>query len=121
MKYIIADPDIQNGNELKKILDGYEMLEFQGNFTFLEAFEEGTSREPPDLAFIRMDGVGMNSFRLVREIRERNRASKVILVSSHKEYAVEAFEYGADGFLLIPFDRKRVKRLLQRWYEKRTD
>lgn len=31
MKYIIADPDAQSGIDLKKILDGYEMLDFQGS------------------------------------------------------------------------------------------
>ncbi|MBC2727057.1 hypothetical protein [Desulfosporosinus sp.] len=33
MKYIIADPKKQNGINLKELLDGYEMLDFQGSFT----------------------------------------------------------------------------------------
>lgn len=121
MKYIIADPDLQNGIELKKILDDYEMLEFQGSFPIHEAAEKSMGRESPDIAFIRMGMAELNAFRLVREIRERNRYSRVILLGSRREDAIEAFEYGANGFLLIPFDRKKIKRLLHKWNEKRME
>jgi two-component SAPR family response regulator len=113
MKCVIADPDMQNGMELRKILDDYELFEFQGSFTLHEAIEKSIRREPPDIAFIRMGKTELNVFRLVREIRERNRFSKVILMGSHREYAVEAFEYGANGFLLIPFNKKKIGLLLQ--------
>ena len=98
MKYIIAEPDMQNGIELKKILDGFEIIEFQGSFSSIEEAEAWIGTEPPDVAFIRMGKIGLNAFRLVCKIREINRFSKVILLDSCQEYAVEAFEYGVDGF-----------------------
>lgn len=113
MKYIIADPYTQNGIELKKILDGYEILDFQGTYTTFHAVENYILKHPPDLAFIWLGKAELNAFKLASAIRERNPLSKVIFISSQRESAVEAFEYGADGFLLIPFSQKAVSKLLQ--------
>lgn len=113
MKYIIADPDMQRGIELKKILDGYEILEFQGNFATYSAAETYSLEHPPDIAFILLGKAELNAARLAGVIRKCNPLSKVIFISSQKENAVEAFEYEADGFLLIPFNEKKIGQWLQ--------
>jgi DNA-binding LytR/AlgR family response regulator len=112
MKYIIADPNIRNGIEIKRILDGYEILDFQGSFATFVAAGNFILDHPPDIAFIFLGKAELNSFRLAGMIRERNPISKVIFISSQKENAVEAFEYGANGFLLMPLDKKKIGKLL---------
>lgn len=118
MEYIIADPDMQNGIDLKKILDGFAILDFQGSYTTFGEVENEILEHPPDIAFIRMGKAEMNAFRLAGVIKERNPFSKVIFISSQSESAVEAFEYEADGFLLNPLDREKIKCMLLRWDEK---
>jgi two-component system response regulator AlgR len=113
MKYIIADPDKNSGSDLKRILDDNKILVFQGSFTTLKAAENSIRKEPPDIAFIRLGKAELNAFRLAGVIKERNPFSKVIFISSQKENAVEAFEHEADGFLLIPFNQKKINQLLQ--------
>ncbi|MBV7272874.1 hypothetical protein I6U48_08110 [Clostridium sp. PL3] len=113
MKYIIADPNMKNGIELKKILDSYEILEFQGIYTTFSAAENYSLEHPNDIAFIWLGKAELNAFRLATVIRECNHLSKIIFISSQKENAVEAFEYEADGFLLIPFDKKKIEQLLK--------
>lgn len=113
MKYIIADPDKNSGNDLKRILDDSKILVFQGSFTTLKAAEYCIWPEPPDIAFIRLGKAELNAFRLANEIKKRNPFSKVIFISSQRENAVEAFEYGADSFLLIPFNKKKIGQLLR--------
>lgn len=108
MKYIIADPDGQNAIELKKILDGYEILVFQGSYTTIHAAENDCLEHPPDIAFIRLENVELNAFRLAAVIRERNPHSKVIFIGSQIENAVDAYEYGADRFFLIPYNTERI-------------
>lgn len=113
MNYIIADPDMQNGIELKKILDDYKILDFHGIYTTFGAAEHDCLEHPPDIAFILLGKPELNSFRLAGEIKEQNPFSRIIFVSNKKENAVEAFEYEADGFLLIPFNEKKIGKLLQ--------
>lgn len=119
MKYIIVDPDRQNGIELKKILDGYEILNFQGCYTTFSTAENCILEHPPDIAFIWLGRAELNAFRLAAIIREHNSFSKIIFISSKKETAVEAFECEADGFLLIPFDKKKIEQLLQQNFERK--
>lgn len=113
MKYIIADPDMQQGIELKEILDGYKILEFQGSYTTYSAAENCSLEHPPDIAFIVLGKAELNAVRLADVIREHNPLSKVIFIGGQKENAVEAFEYEADGFLLIPFNKKKIGQWLQ--------
>lgn len=114
MKYIIADPDEQSCSDLKKILDGYEMLDFQGSYTTLETAEKNICKEPPDIAFIRVGKAEINAFRLSCLIRGQNPLAKVIFYSNHLEYAVDAFEYEAYGFISVPFNEEKIKNLLLR-------
>lgn len=119
MNYIIADPDEQSSIDLKKILDEYEMLDFHGSFTTLEAAENNIRREPSDIVFIRMGNVELNAFKLASVIRKLNLFSKVIFFSNQVAYAVDAFECAANGFLLLPFDGEKIKNLLLRSIEER--
>lgn len=116
MKYIIAAPDMQKRIELKKILDCFEILDFQGSYTMLKVAENCILEEPPDIAFIFLGNAELNAFRLARELKERSPLLKVIFISSQKENAVEAFEYEADGFLLMPFSKRKIEQLLQKIY-----
>lgn len=121
MKYVIADPDEQSSIDLKKILDGYEILEFKGRFITLEAAENSIRKDPSDIVFIRMGNVELNAFKLASVIRGLNLFSKVFFFSSQVAYAVDAFECAADGFLLLPFDKEKIENLLLRSIEKRRD
>jgi len=112
MKYIIADPDKLSGIELKKILDGYKMLVFQGNFTTYEMVEKSIHKEPPDITFIRIGKAELNAFKIASDSRAANPFSKVIFYSTDELYAIQAFEYEADGFLTVPFDNEKIKHLL---------
>lgn len=60
MNYIIADPDLQEGIELKKMLNEYEGLDFQGSLTTLGAAERQCIEHPPDIAFIRLGNPELN-------------------------------------------------------------
>lgn len=112
MKYIIADPDIQIGIDLNRILDDYKMMEFNGSYTTLEETVNSIGQNPPDIAFIRIGKVELNAFKLATMIRRLNALSKVVFLSNHYAYAVEAFECEADGFLLLPFKEEKIEQLL---------
>lgn len=113
MKYIIADPDIQNAIELKKILDEYEILEFMESFVTFFAAVNYSLKHQPDILFIFLGKAELNAIRLVDLVRECNPFSKVIFISGQKENAVEAFEYEVDGFILVPFNKEKIGQLLK--------
>jgi len=119
MKYIIADPDEKTGNDLKKILDGYKILDFKGSFKILEIAEKNIRKERPDIVFIRTDKIELNAFKLTNLIRELNPFLKIIFTGSQVQDAVEAFECEVDGFLLIPFHDEKIRNFMVKNFEKR--
>jgi DNA-binding LytR/AlgR family response regulator len=112
MNYMIAGPDMQSGIELKEILDGCGALDFQGSFPTFQAAENHMFRHLPDLAFLWIGKAELNSFRLAGEIKRRSPKSKIVFIGDRREDAVQAFEQGADGFLLAPFNKQKIAQLL---------
>jgi len=65
----------------------------------------------PDLLLLDIglpDGTG---FDILEQITE---PCKVIFLTAHHEYAIQAFEYGAIHYLLKPFSEKKLREALQR-------
>ncbi len=56
----------------------------------------------PDLIFLDVEMPGGNGFDLLDAIDYSN--YKIIFTTAHKEFAVEAFQYRANGYLLKPID-----------------
>jgi two-component SAPR family response regulator len=115
MKYIIADPDDQCCRELKGMLEEHELMQFIASFSALGSCVNSIRGEPPDLAFIRLGSPALNGFQLAGLIRETNPEAKVVFLSSDAEYALDAFEEGADGFLMLPLERGKVGELIKQW------
>lgn len=118
VKYMIVEPNKRISNDLKKILDDYEILDFKGSFTTFKEAENCIRCEPPDVVFIRVGTVELNAFQLSCVVRGLNLFSKVVFFSNQPEYAVDAFAWEAYGFLVLPFDRRKIENLLERWIER---
>lgn len=118
MKYIIADPDEKSSMDLKRLLDNYVVLDFQGSFTTMKAAEDSIYKDCADIAFIRMGKAELNAFKLLDIIHELNPSTKVIFLGSNVEYAVEAFECGVNGFLFVPSTREKIEHLFGNWMNK---
>jgi two-component system LytT family response regulator len=67
----------------------------------------------PDLLFLDIRMPGMDGFEVLRQLR-RDEMPRVVFVTAHGEYAVNAFEVEAVDYLLKPFDRKRFDQTLER-------
>jgi len=71
----------------------------------------GIHHTRPDLLFIDVQMPGMNGFEVIHalgvEIQPR-----IVFVTAHDEYAIQAFEVHAFGYLLKPFDQERFSRVL---------
>ena len=89
-------------NEIKKQKTGEKCTAdaFQSGEEVLKAMEE----EYYDIYFLDIELAegGMDGYQLAQEIRRREPAVVLIFLSSHDEYACEAFEVGALRFLRKP-------------------
>jgi len=69
------------------------------------------NRERPDLVFLDIVMPGATGLQVLERLEYE---PKVIFTTAHDEYAVTAFELGALDYLLKPFGRDRLERVLAR-------
>src|SRR5713226_989611 len=69
------------------------------------------NNQRPDLVFLDIVMPGATGLEVLEQI---DYEPKVIFTTAHDQYAVTAFELGALDYLLKPFGRDRLERVLQR-------
>ena len=65
-----------------------------------------------DIAFLDIELEDMKGIELSRKLREINDKVLIIFVTSHPDYAVEAFAQFAFNYIMKPIDSRRFKRIL---------
>lgn len=71
----------------------------------------GIEQAKPDLLFLDVQMPGMDGFEVVRSL-SASALPRIVFVTAHDEYAIQAFEVHAFGYLLKPFDRERFTKVL---------
>lgn len=72
------------------------------------------NRHRPDLVFLDIVMPGATGLEVLEQLEYE---PKVIFTTAHDRYAVTAFELGALDYLLKPFGRDRIERVLRRAHE----
>lgn len=72
-----------------------------------------------DVLFLDVQMPGLSGIELARQLREMERAPRVVFITAYDEYAVEAFGARAVDYLLKPIDDGRLAETLDRLREER--
>lgn len=94
----------------KKYRIDANIMGFQSGEKVLEYMEHNDV----DIAFLDIDLKGMNGITLASKIVKKNPRIITIFVTSHKEYALEAFSVEAFSYLIKPIDPDRLERIFKK-------
>ena len=67
-----------------------------------------------DLFFLDINLGDINGTVLVNALRNMHPGMKVIFVTAYSEYAVKAFELGVEDYIMKPFDKRRLEKMLKK-------
>lgn len=98
------------GKILDQILDWLtEDCEVNGIYAFENEiqFLERIGSLDPDLCLIRADWSSLNGLRIAEIVRRNCPGSRIIMLAETRDYAVEAFEVGVQGYLISPLERNK--------------
>ncbi|MDQ3110261.1 MAG: LytTR family DNA-binding domain-containing protein [Bacteroidota bacterium] len=112
MKAVIIDDDVVSGELIARFLEKTGFIELQGNFTDPVKGLNYLHTNKTDVIFLDIEMPGMNGMEFLRSIKDPT--ARVILVTSHKEFAVEAFEHKVWDYLVKPFTYERFYRAVSR-------
>jgi DNA-binding LytR/AlgR family response regulator len=123
MKYkiIICDDEKLHmeilSNEIEKYFansnNKYEKIEVATGKELLECGGIATA----DIAFLDIELEDMKGIELSRKLREINDKVLIIFVTSHPDYALEAFEQFVFNYIMKPIDSKKFKRIMNKALE----
>jgi len=101
---------------LNEYLQKYNEIEIIGK---ADAYKKGKSiwlKELPDLVFLDIEMPIKNGFELFDEIAtETNINSKVVFVTAHDKYMIDALRKAAFDFLTKPIDEKDLTTIIERF------
>lgn len=111
MKCIIVDDNKLSRAMVKQLVDQVEFLELKGECENpVEAFNY-LKKEDIDLVFLDVEMPGMTGIELIKNLEKR---PIVILITSKKDYAVEAFELNVADYIIKPVSLSRFMAAVDR-------
>lgn len=116
MKIAVCDDEVYFQNQIKEELEKfYQSLDIL-TVPFLSGEEllKAVQKEPSEYACIFMDieMKGMDGLETSRHIRKINPDIPIILLTSHKEFAMDGYEIDAFRFLTKPVNREKLHQAL---------
>lgn len=111
LKTIIIDDEPFARSDLSNMLLSYKEVEIAGEAGNLVDAREQLAKTRFDLVFLDICLRGGTGFELIPFI---NPSAKIVFITGHDEYAIQAFEINALDYLLKPVSRDRLKKTLMR-------
>lgn len=113
MKILIVDDEALARDRLRQLLDESEehvVIGDAGNGT--QALEMATTLHP-DVVLLDIRMPGMNGLETAQHFNALERPPAVVFTTAYDEYAIEAFDAQAVGYILKPVRRERLAKALQ--------
>ena len=102
-----------NNYYMKEIDEEYEEFTLElVNFIAGKDMVEYIKKEPLDIAILDVDMIGMDGMEVAKNLKEVNEDIVVFFITGHSEFAVEAFDVDAIGYVMKPVDKEKLERTL---------
>jgi len=114
IKAIIIDDELAMHLILKRMLKKMDQVEVVGSFQETASAYSFLERHQVDVAFVDIHMPGESGLDFARRLRARGWPKRLIFVTSHKEYALPAFDVYAYDYMVKPLSQKRLAETIER-------
>ena len=102
-----------NNHYMKEIDEEYEEFTLELiNFMAGKDIVEYIKKEPLDIAILDVDMIVMDGMDVAKNLKAVNEDIVVFFITGHSEFAVEAFDVDAIGYVMKPVDKDKLERTL---------
>ncbi|MGB3949088.1 MAG: LytTR family DNA-binding domain-containing protein [Bacteroidia bacterium] len=109
---IIVDDDLLSIKLIENFIKKVDFLNLDSTFTNPISALSYLSVNKVDLIFLDIEMPEMNGIEFIKTLHFPN--CQIILITSHKEFAIEAFENSVTDYLLKPFDYHRFYKAINK-------
>lgn len=114
MKVVIIDDEKAMHFIMKRMLAKVDQIEIVGSFQETTAAFSYLVNHEVDLIFLDIRMPRENGLEFAKRLRESGRQMKLVVVTSYKEFAPEAFEVNAYDYIVKPVEQGRLHKTVQR-------
>lgn len=114
MNCIIVDDEMPARKELTYLIECHGAVEILKDFDDAEDALSYAQAFKPDLIFLDISMPKLDGLTFAKQLRQLGTPSKIIFVTAHREFAVDAFELEAFDYLLKPFSEARLEMVLNK-------
>lgn len=113
MKVLIVDDEAPARTRLRQLVEDSDAREVVGEAGDGKSALEMTESLTPDVVLLDIRMPGLNGIETARHLNQLQHPPAVVFTTAYDEYAIEAFEARAVGYVLKPVRRQRLERALQ--------
>ncbi|MEX2460388.1 MAG: response regulator [Paenibacillaceae bacterium] len=114
MKVMIIDDEKAMHFIMKRMLGKVDEVEIVGSFQETATAYSYLADHDADLIFIDINMPRESGLEFAERLRESGRQMKLVFVTSHKEYALSAFDVYAYDYIVKPVIQERLNKTIQR-------
>ncbi|WP_209872104.1 two-component system response regulator BtsR [Azospirillum soli] len=119
MKVLIVDDEPLAREELRRLLDEAPDIAILGECANAIEAIGAINRQMPDVVFLDIQMPRVSGLEMLSML-DPERMPRIVFLTAHDEYAVQAFEEHAFDYLLKPADPARLEKTLQRLRRERA-
>lgn len=117
MRYMIADCNKKRRYSLQMRMDIYKSVMCVGHFGKEVDLLENAWIERPEVVLVYAGDHELNAYSVLKRIKLVTPEVNVVFYSEQKDYAVDAYDHGADYFLPLPVDDIKIGKLVFRYFD----
>ncbi len=110
LKVIAVDDERKALDRFERIIEKDERVQVIGTFTTAQDAFEVIKNQSVDIAFLDIEMPLMRGLELGDKLTKENPNIEVVFITAHDQYALDAFQIHATGYLLKPLDKAEVKK-----------
>lgn len=111
---MVVDSNEWDRDTLRDIAGSVKGMEWSGAYESAEEALSAMQIDTPELLVIAVELPEMNGLTLARRMQELHPKLQVIITAMSRHHATEAYEVGARGYIVKPFDKQNMIRLLEK-------
>lgn len=113
MKVLVVDDEAPARERLKQILGDVDGYEFAGEAANAEQALTMVDKHHPDIVLLDIRMPGLDGIQTAHHLNSLEHPPAVVFTTAYDEYAIEAFEARAVGYVLKPVRRERLAAALK--------
>ena len=113
IRVVVVDDEHLAAAYLERLLSSFDFVDIAGVFASPDEALALIGSEPVDVAFLDIEMPGTNGLKLLEAIKEADPGIQVVLVTGYGQYALEAYEKRALGYLMKPCSRGDLEYYLE--------